>query len=381
MRRAHGVSSPYDLLRMWLVMTTRVWLRWLPAGVVPVVIVAAAVAAPWQADAAVDLPDKTPEQVLAMVGQDTVHALSGTIEQTSKLGLPQLDTVGGGAPGGMASALELLTGSHTARVYLDGPDNARVQVLDRLAERDLVRHGDDVWLYNSDDNTATHVAIPADAHAEAGDATVPGDVPTPAQLAHRLLAAIDPSTTVTVGRDTVVAGRTTYELVLNPRASDTLIGSVSIAVDSETGLPLSVDVQARGQTVPAFRLAFTALTLGSPDADLFAFVPPPGATVQEHVIPQHHAKPEGAGVPGSPAHEPDLPFTVTGTGWDAIVELPANAVPAELEGSPLFAQATRAVSGGRLLSTALANVFVTDDGRVLVGSVPLERLQAAAGGQ
>jgi hypothetical protein len=36
------------------------------------------------------------------------------------------------------------------------------------------------------------------------------------------------------------------------------------------------------------------------------------------------------------------------------------------------------VQGGRLLSTALVNVLVLDDGRVVAGSVPLERLQAAA---
>jgi len=49
--------------------------------------------------------------------------------------------------------------------------------------------------------------------------------------------------------------------------------------------------------------------------------------------------------------------------------------------SKIFAQVTSAVDGGRLLSTALVNVLLTDDGRLFAGSVPLERLQTAAAGQ
>jgi hypothetical protein len=45
---------------------------------------------------------------------------------------------------------------------------------------------------------------------------------------------------------------------------------------------------------------------------------------------------------------------------------------------PLLRQATVTVPGGRAISTSLLNVLLTDDGRVVAGSVPLERLQAAA---
>lgn len=357
---------------------TRTWLRWLPAAVVPAMIAAGALVGSAAAGAAVDLPDKTPEQVLAMVGDCTVQALSGALEQTSKLGLPQLPSSGHSSGSGAASALDLLTGSHTARVYLDGPSHTRVQVMDTFAERDLVRHGTDVWLYSSADNTAVHVTLPAGIAGEG--TTTRGDMQTPAQLAHQMLTAIDPSTQVTVGRDTVVAGRTVYDLVLTPRTTETLIGSVSIAVDSETGLPLRVDVQARAQDKPAFHLAFTALTLQTPSADRFQFVPPAGATVKEQVLPALPTKPEQ---PTAGSHS--LPLgprpTVSGTGWDAVIGLPAGAVPSSLTASPLLTEATRAVPGGRLLHTALVNVMLTDDGRVFAGSVPLARLQAAVAGQ
>jgi hypothetical protein len=99
----------------------RAWLRWLPAAIVPAVIAAVAVVAPLQAQASAELPAKTPQQVLTMIAQSSVRALSGTIEQDSDLGLPQLPTTGSSALADLGSALDLLTGSHTARVYVDGP--------------------------------------------------------------------------------------------------------------------------------------------------------------------------------------------------------------------------------------------------------------------
>jgi len=384
---------------------TRPWLRWLPAAVVPAVIAAGALVTAFQAGAAVELPAKTPEQVLAMVAAHQVHDLSGTLEQTSDLGLPQLPSSGpssdsssansSSANSSTANILDLLTSPHTARIYLDGPANVRVQVMDTLAERDFVRHGKDLWLYSSKDNSATHVALPDRAATDGTKAPgtrkpetrkpetrTPGMMQTPEELAQHLLAKVGPSTDITVGRDTMVAGRSAYELVLTPRASDTLIGSVSLAVDSATGLPLSVEVLARGQDQPAFRLAFTDLNLDTPQASLFSFTPPPGATVKEQTLPakvpaagaQQQAKP---GTSGSDTHKAGHP-QVNGSGWDAVAELPSSALPPSLLSSPLLAQATRSVDGGRLLSTELVNVLITNDGRIFAGSVPLERLQSAA---
>ena len=96
-----------------------------------------------------------------------------------------------------------------------------------------------------------------------------------------LLAKIEPGTDVTVGADVQVAGRAAYNLVLTPKSDATLVGSIAVAVDGQTGLPLGVEVKARGQSDPAFRVAYTSLTLGAPDASVFAFSPPPGATVKE----------------------------------------------------------------------------------------------------
>ena len=239
-----------------------------------------------------------------------------------------------------------------------------------MSERNLIRNGSDVWLYDSADNTALHTTLPADA----GPQTSPEKSYTPGELADTFLAAVTPSTIVSLGENTEVAGRGAYELVLTPNTADTLVGSVAIAVDSETGLPLRVEVHAADDAAePAISVGFTTLSLDAPDADLFDFAPPAGATVTEKTLP----RPSDA----SPTTGDHSGATIIGTGWDAVVAMPAGAdgsALAELTASPLYTQLTDAVDGGRAVSTTLLSVLITDDGRVFAGSVPVERLQAVA---
>jgi outer membrane lipoprotein-sorting protein len=346
--------------------------RWVPAIAISAVIAGVALVAPLAANASAGLPSRTPAQVLELVQQSRVSAMSGTVEQTADLGIPQIPSGLVSSNASLSSALELLTGTHTARVYLDGPTKVRVQVLDKLAERDVIRNGSDVWLYSSSDHTATHLTLPATTPgADKAKAATPGPVQTPAQLADRFLSVIDPSTTVAVGKDVTVAGRSAYDLVLTPRGSDTLVGSVSIAVDGQTGLPLSVAITARGESNPALSVAFTSLTIGAPDAGLFSFTPPKGSTVKEQTV-----KAEAGTAPVRSSHPTDA---VTGSGWASIVEFPASKLPASITGSRLLGELSTSVSGGRLLHTSLVNILLTPDGRAFIGSVPAAALQAAAG--
>ncbi|NQX17644.1 DUF2092 domain-containing protein [Rathayibacter sp. VKM Ac-2857] len=359
------------------------WKRWVPAAVVPLVVVAAAVTLPLSANAAGDLPEKSASDLLTFVAESDTTAFSGEVQQTSALGLPDLSALGStgsGAQGaGDASAtsalMELATGSHQARVYVDAEHGARLQVLDRLAERDVVAtKTDGVWVYDSAENAVTHLLPPT------GDAPQPdapaGEVPTPSSIAEQLLAAIDPTTTVAVGSDVRVAGRDAYELVLTPRDSSTLVGSVTVSIDGETGLPLGVAVTAVGGTAPAFSVAYTSIDVSAPDASMFSFTPPAGAEVTEKAAPVHEeatAPFDATDVPAAP--EGDSGVTTTGTGWGSIVELPAG----DAESLAQLDAVTTAVDGGRVLSSALFTVLLTDDGRVLAGAVPVDALTAAAG--
>jgi hypothetical protein len=145
---------------------SKVWLRWVPAAAAVVVVAGAAIAVPTVANASVSLPGKTPTQVLELVASSQVKALSGTVEETSDLGLPSLPTgsvpssAQGSSGGGITAAdLALITGSNSLRVYVDGPTRTRVQDLESLAERDVVRNGSDVWVYDSKDNSVAHGTV------------------------------------------------------------------------------------------------------------------------------------------------------------------------------------------------------------------------------
>lgn len=361
------------------------WMKWVPALVVPVLVASAAVAVPLAANAAVSLPDKTPAEVLAMAAQARVNAFSGTVEQTSDLGLPQLPSTGGGSNSAASSAIDLLSGTHTARVYVDGRTNLRVQVLDKLAERDVIRHGTDLWAYDSKGKKVVHSVLPNSSSRP--PASSAGDVLTPDELAKKFLASIDSSTKVAVASDLRVAARTAYDLVLTPKASESLLGSVSVAVDSKTGLPLRVQLTARGSDNAVFSVAFSSISFTKPDARLFAFTPPVGSSVTEKALPTKHlgsvkrhsdlAKP--GEIPNQAAPNQAVPKRkVIGSGWDAVLALPAGTKTSSLTSSPLYNKLTSSVSGGRVFHTALVNVLVTNDGRIFAGSVPIDRLTSVA---
>jgi outer membrane lipoprotein-sorting protein len=409
--------------------------RWIPAIAAPIAIGVGVVLVPMQANAVVDLPDLTPAELLEFAASSDVDALSGTVEQTSELGLPDLSgltgTMGGGAGGSGGSGgsggfgsgdgdgdgetsddaasatdlddlISLATGTHTARVYLDG-SNARLQVLDRLAERDVYVSDDDAWIYDSREKAATHLtvdraaldALKAEAEARDEDARarleaeLGAPLPTPEEMLDQALAKLDETTEVSVGTDARVAGREVYELVLVPRDADTLVGEISVAIDGDTGVALAASVTARGADEAAFSVAFTDVSFEAPDASVFAFTPPDGTEVTEHAVPvptvaeleQWKAEAEAGEQTGERMPQP----IVHGEGWSTVVEMPAGAVGAtgfDGEASAMLDTLTERVDGGRILSTSLVTVLITDDGRVLAGAVAADRLlDAAASGR
>lgn len=379
-------------------------LLWLPAAVIPAAIITTALTVPALADSPA-LPERSAAEVLELIAGSSDTAFSGTVEQDSDLGLPELPSMGPGGGGGaddstggtgsssdettdgISSALELLTGSHEARVFVGGADTSRIQVVDTLSERNVVRNGSSVWFYDSAKNTAVHTTLP-----EVDPASLPAlpeNADTPAEFAQQLLDAVDPSTTVTVGDTARVAGRAVYTLTLTPDSDSTLVGSAALSVDAETGLPLAASITSRDDTSdsPAFSVEFTDISFDTPDANLFDFTPPAGATVVEKTVPDRTVDDTGHGQGEAPAPGEDATgepgsSTISGSGWDTIVSIPVDeAVSAGLADAPaILDQLTTPVAEGRLFETTLVSVLLTNDGRVLVGAVPGEALQAAASG-
>jgi len=347
-------------------------LRWLaPFGVAGVAALAATGAL--TAGASTDrLPETSPAALIAGVQHSDVSGFSGTVVSHLSLGLPELPAIG--TAGGSASFTSLLSGSHTLQVWFGGEDEQRIALLGTTEESDVFRDGRQLWQWSSADRVAVHTVLPADPNEAAEPTTDPSSVAslTPMQLARQALGAMDSTTKVSVTGHNSVADRSTYELVLTPRTGRTKVGSVHIAVDGSTKMPLGVQVYARSATTPSVDVAFTSIVFGHQSKRNFQFAPPPGATVHQARLGQRSAE-----------HAPARAKVVAGSGWTQVVELqPGAKAIAALRRNGVLMSLTP-VSGawgkGRLLDSDLLSALLTDDGRVFAGAVDPADLYAAAG--
>jgi outer membrane lipoprotein-sorting protein len=362
-------------------------LRWtVPLGVAALISSGAAFNAA-AADGVPGVPSRTLEQVLALQAGSTVSAFSGTVQTHSALGLPDLGSLKrlGGSRSSESSSpsagLDLqglvtrfLGGENTLRVWADGPQRQRAQLLDPFDELEVVRNGSSVSMYSSSQAVVAQGTFPQTAR-QPGTPLVSPDQLTPDQLtpdalARRALAWLDPTTSVALTAPSTVAGRATYSLVLTPRSSATLVDHIVINVDAGNGAVLQCRVYARGQAEVALQTGFTSIDFARPEAARFQFTPPPSARVT--------ALPTAGDLAGLTSSRSGAEPTVHGTGWTTIEELPGDG-PSALLSSGGLSQVTTPVAGGRAIRTALFSVLLLDDGRTLMGAVPVPALVAAAG--
>jgi outer membrane lipoprotein-sorting protein len=298
-------------------------------------------------------------------------------------------------------------------------------LLGQLSEDDLIHNGTDLWSYDSKGRTVTHKTLTPDESDQVGSSladTAPSLDPQAA--AEKALAAIDPTTVVVVDRTARVAGRAAYQLQLTPRDTRSLIGSVQIAIDAATSVPLRVQIFAAGASSPAFQVGFTSVSFNVPNASIFQFVPPAGATVEQDTAPfgdTLNNSPFGNGAfeirtkvtaggngpagtlvtPANPANvTPERKTTELGKGWTGVIKI-TNAMPAlpadigsssngplassgpdgggitVRRHSPLDDIAT-AVPGGQLITTALLSIFIADDGTLYIGPVSAANIEKVA---
>jgi outer membrane lipoprotein-sorting protein len=374
-------------------------LHWAAPVIVAAVIGMVALAPTLSAGAATpSLSALTPQQLLVKVQQANVKSFSGSIKLAANLGIPNLSSLAGAAGRDAAfNPLDLLSGSHTARVWFDGPHRQRIALPSTLAETDVIHNGADVWTWVSSGSLVTHMHSTATKQAAKPEAAPDASpMQTPDQVAKQLLDQITPSTSVTVSTPAYVAGRPVYELVLRPNAKQSTVDHVGIAIDSATGMPLQVNLFAKGQSKPALQLGFTSVSFSRPAASTFKFTPPPNAHVTTTNRPGlgmfggaraegrkriHMAGPDAArAAVAVPETTQSSETKIVGQDWTSIV-ISTNS--AGLPGQAgLVLKAATPVSGawgsGRLLQTPLINVLLLNDGRVVAGAVTPAALEAAA---
>ncbi|CAN2169815.1 hypothetical protein MCEMRE196_00063 [Candidatus Nanopelagicaceae bacterium] len=400
--------------------------RWVPAVLAPVLVAGSVFGFSVQANASIDLPDKSASQILQMINTNPDIAFSGRIVKKASMGLPPMNIVPdisqsmidemakkmpkemsdflpkASAQGELALALEFFAGTHTANLYVDGVEKARLQVLDLLSERDYIRNGNELWSYDAGKSLAQHSVVSeaevANAEAEArslfnkNSGKLPFDYTSPAAVAEYVLNEAGKYSTITVASDIKIADRGAYQITITPKGNQSLVASATLSIDAATGLPLAARVMAVGQSTPAFEVAFETITFTKPAASNFEFTPPAGTRVQEVAAPtkadvlRELAKAtEGKKVPTEAEVEKlanaKLEDLAT-QGWGAVAVVPAAEVPAELRAlqlnNNLYKELTKPVAGGRVFSSALMNIFFADNGDVYAGSVTVARLLEVA---
>lgn len=313
------------------------------------------------------LPPLTPAELLGKVATAQVDGMSATFESRSDLGLPALPA-DLGDDGELSSALSMLTGNHTVRVWAAGQKKSKVALVDGSAESSVTRNGNEVWAWSSEQQEAVHSTIPASTKKPASAA------PSPSEAIKALLDRLGTSTDVSVSGTGYVAGRAVYQLVLAPRDQASLVSQVRVAVDAEHFVPLGLKVIADdGQE--AISVAASAVDFAVPDAAVFDFRPPSGVKVTEKKATSMERpsaeKPEQRGT---------KPKTF-GTGWTTVVVAQMPKTDQANGQAKVLLNSLPVVSGswgkGRLLSTVLVNAVIADDGRVAVGSVEPENLYRA----
>ncbi len=393
--------------------------RWIPAVLAPVLVAGSVFGFSVQANAAIDLPDKSASQILQMINTNPDIAFSGTIVKKANLGLPPMNIIPdisqsmvdemskkmpkemgdflpqASAQGELALALEFFAGTHRANIFVDGIEKSRLQVLDLLSERNFIRNGNVLWAYDATKSLAQRTTINEREVKNAENiarlllamnkSKFPFDYTSPAAVANYILNEASKYSTISVAADIKIADRGAYQITLTPKNNQSLIASATLSIDAATGLPLAARVMAVGQDGPAFEVAFESITFAKPDASNFNFTPPAGTRIIDIPAPtQADLMRELGKLPALPS-ESDAKAKLEdliAQGWGAVVKVPAAQVPAELRRlqaeNKLYTELTKPVSGGRVFSSTLLNIFFADNGDIYAGSVTVERLLAVA---
>ncbi len=232
------------------------------------------------------------------------------------------------------------------RAWYASPDAWRVAVVTPTGERDTYRAGTDTYIWDFERNLMTQVvgALPV---------RLPWAVDVlPPDLARRLLRSAAPQDPVTSLPTRKVAGMTATGLRLTPSDRTTTIGHIDIWADPASGLPVHVDVAARGSDEALFTTRFLELDQSPPSLSTITPV-----------------QPDSAGFAFTQA--PDLAATLNVMAWYAL----PNAVAGRRRvAAPVEPQVARVAAYGEGFSTF---VVLPLPGRL--GRRALDAIESAGG--
>jgi len=209
-------------------------------------------------------------------GAPAVTAISARISFTDNLidstALQGSDPILSGATG----RLWLSTTTHQLRLELQG-SNGDAQV--------LVDNGA-FSIYDPMSNTVYKGTLPTDSSHSSKASTEP--IPSVAQIQsqlNRLMQRVD----IAGPYPRNVAGQPAYKVVMTPKHSGGLLGSVQLAWDAAHGVPLGIAIYSTSSSTPVLELKATHISYGKVSAGVFKVSTPAGAKEVTIATPAHAA--------------------------------------------------------------------------------------------
>ncbi|WP_298210689.1 hypothetical protein [Ferrimicrobium sp.] len=273
----------------------------------------------------------------------------------------------------VGQGLALPEGTSQVMVYRGAGANLRLQEINAQSERDLYVTSSGAWLWNSAGSSAEHVEFGSSTQQSSSLQQM-----NPTEMADALVGRLAPTSNVTVGANTYVAGHAAYTLSLAPRQSGSTISSLRVFVDAKNYHVLAVTVNSVYSSSPVLQVGYQTITFASPSLSNFSFTPPAGTAVKTVTEAQLQSMFE----PTNPGTKP----VTLGTSWQTVVELPKTALSqlsasvgakglAELETPVTLTNGETAES----IHTELVNLLVLPTGSVLAGAVRSSVLESDAG--
>ena len=200
--------------------------------------------------------------LLAKVGASAAVPYQGYAESRASLGLPDLPVVG--------RQTALLGGATRMRAWVAGPADWRVDELTSIGERDLYHDASGTVEWDSGSRRVERtLGEPVVRFARPADLLPP-------ELGRRLAAAASVDE-VRLERPRRVAGVEALGLRISPRSPTTTVARVDLWADPSSGLPVRVELTARGGGAPIIVTSFLDLRRSRPPEGVVRFRAPPDA--------------------------------------------------------------------------------------------------------
>jgi hypothetical protein len=203
----------------------------------------------------VSVPRLTAEQLRARILASQSIAFSGYAESNATFGLPPL--------GAFSSVASLLDGTTKMQVWQAAPTRWRVDTLSDASERDMYQLGTaTAYTWDSDQQLLTEIT----GH-QSIRLPVAADL-VPSTLAIRILDEAGSHPALSILPPRRVAGQAAAGLRITPTDRASTVGEVDIWANPDTGMPLLIELFARGTSKPALQSQFFQVTPWHPDASL-----------------------------------------------------------------------------------------------------------------